>query len=274
MFNSRHVSVDSVVVATMEHLQCDVSIKNTFVHLNDESSAHTRASQVRRWKSEPCAGGEILPQSSFYNGVGGQQDDKVDCSSSSASTGLDAASDWECPSTPETSPRSSPAAWIAVSADVECPPTPETSPRNSSRASSRHPSKDSSPNNQSTPETLPNDTSADSSQAFKLCLVPFIVPVPAENSFAFSVKLRRVPGVELGISMGIDACTGKPMVCSVSAGSAVDSWNRVVLQTPQATKAIVPGDIIESVNGETAVSKICYELATRILVNVELRRWL
>lgn len=232
---------DSIVVTCMEKLGCGMLIKNTFLELNDASSV----SHVRRWSSDPRSDGRHSPHSPS---TGCGYDSEMECMSSVASTCLDSLSD---------------VAWL---------PTPETSPRNPCTPAA-------SPFNVVSVEAPRCCFASDESQRFTLWSVPSITPLhralaPSVASYTFSVKLRRVGARQFGISIELDTCTNMPVVASLMAHSVVDSYNQIVRDTPKASTAILPRDIIVSINGETTVSKMQSELFARMLVCIELRRML
>jgi len=64
----------------------------------------------------------------------------------------------------------------------------------------------------------------------------------------YGLTLRRADGVGLGMDVLRSDENRTLLVTSVLAGGAVEAWNRQVVGSPNAGKAVVPGDKLVRVN--------------------------
>jgi len=68
------------------------------------------------------------------------------------------------------------------------------------------------------------------------------------GAVCYGFTLRRADGVGLGMDVVRSSGNRTLLVTSVLAGGAVEAWNRQVVGSPNAGKAVVPGDKIVRVN--------------------------
>lgn len=85
-----------------------------------------------------------------------------------------------------------------------------------------------------------------------------------ELDFTFEFTMRRADGYTVGLDVALDR--GYVMVNQVHPGGAIHSWNMQCQQNDvMGVKAVVPGDVLLSVNGKTTHQEIVDEFSKYLL---------
>lgn len=88
----------------------------------------------------------------------------------------------------------------------------------------------------------------------------------------FTFTLRRADDVSLGMNVTPIADDRVLLVRSVTAGGAIESWNRQCMGSGGSAKKVLPGDTIVSVNGKADCAGMLEECKSKLLLKVMIVR--